>query len=121
MFDALVMTAALALPASGNGEPSWMNPSHSAPSADVNFLRCVIRHESSQSGGPSAENPVSSASGLFQFLDSTWRGVAKWVPSAKGYSRASQAPAAVQWDIALHVVKRGGHSMWRGTHCGYST
>ena len=121
MIDAIIMTAALALPNTDTHEPRWMQPSRSAPSADVSFLRCVIRHESAHSGGPTAHNPRSSAAGLFQFLGSTWRGIAKWVPSAHGYSSASQAPASVQWEVALHAVKNGGHSMWRGTHCGHGT
>ena len=116
MIDALVMTAAMALPT--DGDRNW-SPSRSAPSADVRFLRCVINHESK--GNPKAENPISTASGLFQFLDGTWQGVAKWVPGASKYRHAANAPAAVQWEVALHVVKRGGHHAWKGTHCGYGT
>lgn len=99
------------------------HPSRSAPSADVRFLRCVIAHESG--GDPNAENGGrwggSTASGLFQFLDSTWRGNAKWVPEARKYQRASDAPGWVQWLVALHSVKQGGHSNWAGTSCGYGT
>lgn len=118
MIDALLVAAALALP---SGEPDWMQPSRKAPTADVRFLQCVIRHESRHAGGPNAENPSSTASGLFQFLDGTWRGNAKWVPSARKYARASDAPASVQWEVALHSVARGGHSNWSGTGCGYGT
>ena len=95
------------------------HPSRSAPSADVSFLRCVIAHESG--GRVNAENPHSTASGLFQFLDSTWRGNAKWVPEARKYKRASDAPGWVQWLVALHSVRQGGHRNWAGTGCGYGT
>jgi hypothetical protein len=95
------------------------HPARSAPSTAVQFLRCVIDHESG--GDPKAENPHSSASGLFQFLDSTWRGNARWVDSARGFARASHAPARVQWEVALHSVSKGGHSNWVGTGCGYGT
>ena len=120
MFDAIIMTAALALPNTDTHEPRWMQPSRSAPSADVSFLRCVIRHESATSGGPTARNR-SGAAGLFQFMPGTWRGNAKWVKGASRYRSAADAPASVQWEVALHSVKNGGHSNWRGTHCGYGT
>lgn len=94
-------------------------PSRSAPSAAVQFLRCVIAHESG--GDPRAQNPTSSASGLFQMIDSTWRGNARWVPQARKYARASDAPARVQWLVALHSIRNGGHGNWEGTSCGYGT
>lgn len=94
-------------------------PSRHAPSAAVSFLKCVMAHESH--GNPRAENPRSTASGLFQFLDGTWRHYAKHVPAARKYGHASWAPAAVQWEVALLAVKWGGHRNWKGTHCGYGT
>src|SRR6478735_7470380 len=44
------------------------------------FLTCVRHHESDRTGayphirGYTAQNPGSTASGAYQFLDSTWRG-----------------------------------------------
>ncbi|MGD2059785.1 MAG: transglycosylase SLT domain-containing protein [Acidimicrobiia bacterium] len=40
------------------------------PSAEVDTAMCIIRHESG--GDPAADNPRSSASGLFQILESLW-------------------------------------------------
>jgi hypothetical protein len=121
MIDVMLGAAAEAV-VTQDPRQEWLNPpSRSAPSAAVSFLRCVIRHESIDGGGPNAENPRSTASGLFQFLDGTWQGVAKWVKGAGHYRHAADAPADIQWLVALHVVDRGGHSMWRGTHCGYGT
>src|SRR5690554_2361534 len=37
------------------------------------FLTCVRAAESDRSGGYAAQNPRSTASGAYQFLDSTWR------------------------------------------------
>jgi hypothetical protein len=119
VLDALVMTAALALPNADNRD--WMRPSRSAPSSSVQFLQCVIRHESARSGGPNAENRRSSASGLFQFLDSTFQHYARHVPSARKYKHASHAPASVQWEVALLAVKWHGVGNWKGTHCGRGT
>lgn len=120
MIDALALTAALAL-SSTDRQQDWMNPSGSAPLAAVKFLQCVIRHESAHAGGPDAENPSSTASGLFQFIDGTWQHYAKSVPGAGKYRHASDAPARVQWEVALLAVKWNGHGNWVGTHCGYGT
>lgn len=111
MFDALV---SLALDLERNPHPS-----RSAPSAAVKFLKCVIAHESG--GDPKAENPTSTASGLFQFIDSTWVHYNRKLKGVKQYSHAADAPAAVQWQAALLAVKWGGHGHWKGTSCGYGT
>ena len=114
MIDALLLSAAMHAPASDRTpQPSRKD------SAAVRFLTCVAHHESH--GNPKAENPVSTASGIFQFLDGTWRHYAAHVPSARRFSHAAHAPAAAQWDVALLAVKWGGHGNWRGTHCGYNT
>lgn len=46
---------------------------------------------------PRAENPRSSASGLFQFIDSTWRSVTGLAPPASAYSVSTQVSAF--WDL----------------------
>jgi muramidase (phage lysozyme) len=88
------------------------------------FLSCVAAHESSHS--PWAENPSSTASGKYQFLDSTWRGIARWTRVgghwvAREYGRASDAPAWVQEAVAVHSIRDGGWANWNGTHCGHGT
>lgn len=40
------------------------------PAEEVDTAMCVLRHESG--GDPDADNPRSSATGLFQILDSHW-------------------------------------------------
>ncbi len=78
------------------------------------FLSCVRAHESG--GNYTAQNPRSSASGAYQFLDSTWRNVS--VKSGHpGYSRASHAPWHVQDAVALWLYNNGGRSAWAGTGC----
>lgn len=74
---------------------------------------CIAKYESG--GNPRAENPNSSASGLFQFIDGTWRAIT-------GRSdRAKDAPVSVQI-AAFYKLWNGG----RGAHhwvvapkCGY--
>lgn len=86
------------------------------------FLTCVRRHESDRTGawphigGYTAQNPVSSASGAYQFIDSTWR-TASARAGYGGYSRAKYAPWYVQDAVALHTINNGGRSHWRGTGC----
>lgn len=40
------------------------------PSGEVDTALCIIRHESA--GDPRADNPRSTATGLFQILESLW-------------------------------------------------
>jgi hypothetical protein len=78
------------------------------------FLACVRRHESG--GNYQAQNRSSSASGAYQFLDSTWRTTSARAGLA-GYGRASSAPWYVQDAVALWLYSNGGRSAWNGTGC----
>lgn len=85
------------------------------------FLTCVRHHESDRGAWPhtrgyGAQNPRSSASGAYQFLDSTWRNVSARA-GHPGYARASHAPWYVQDAVALYMVNNGGRSAWNGTGC----
>lgn len=66
---------------------------------------CYVKQRES-GGSYSAQNPTSSASGAWQFLDSTWGGYG-------GYSRAADAPPAVQDERARQLWDGGaGCSHW---------
>lgn len=85
------------------------------------FLTCVRRHESDRGSFPhddgyGAKNPRSSASGAYQFLDSTWRNVSAR-SGHRGYAKANHAPWYVQDAVALWLYNNGGRSAWRGTGC----
>lgn len=80
------------------------------------FLTCVRAAESDRSGGYAAQNPYSSASGAYQFLDSTWRTVSVRA-GYPGYARAVHAPWWVQDAVALWLYQNGGRSAWAGTGC----
>ena len=145
MIEHLVTVVALALPAADN-DREWAvsRPSRSVsaireatriPTRWQRFHDCVVQRESG--GNPTARNPRSSAQGLFQFLDRSWRrGLAYMVADRlrdNGASRA-QAKAVRVWlqgrEIAtwpaqyqrmgfLEVVQRGGSYHWRlaGSAC----
>jgi muramidase (phage lysozyme) len=85
------------------------------------FLVCVRQHESDRGpyphvNGYTAQNPRSTASGAYQFLDSTWRNVAPKVGAGQ-YARAKDAPWWVQDDAALWMINNGWRSAWNGTGC----
>lgn len=103
MIDAVLMAVLMTSPL--HKEADWMQ--------DV--AACIRKHESHHNYD--AENPVSTASGAYQFIDSTWRGNAKWVKGAKQYRRASDAPPHVQDAVFIHSVKNGGLKHWKGTGC----
>ena len=86
-------------------------PAHTPPGG---FLACVRRHESG--GNYQAENPVSTASGAYQFLDSTWRTMSARAGHS-GYGHAASAPPAVQDAVAQYTVNSGWDSAWNGTNC----
>jgi len=70
---------------------------------------CTLRIESG--GNPTAQNPHSSASGLWQFMHDTWAGYG-------GYSEAKYAPPEVQNQRAIEVFAGGaGWGNWKGDGC----
>lgn len=79
-------------------------------------LTCIRRHESDSAGGYAAQNPRSSASGAYQFIDSTWRSASARA-GHPGYARAKYAPWYVQDAVALYTINHGGRSHWRGSGC----
>ena len=86
-------------------------PEHTPPGG---FLACVRRHESG--GNYRAENPVSTASGAYQFLDSTWQTMSARA-GHRGWGHAASAPPAVQDAVAQYTVNSGWSSAWNGTGC----
>ena len=73
------------------------------PAGEVDTAMCVIRHESN--GEPDADNPRSSARGLFQVLGSLW------APHF-GISRAELYDPATNVRIARRIWDEQGWSAW---------
>lgn len=97
----------------------WLQAVHDNQQAIHNnpFLACVRNHESATAGLYAAENPTSTASGAYQFLDSTWRVVSAQA-GHPGYARAIYAPWYVQDAVAYDLaIVRGQRFHWDGTGC----
>jgi hypothetical protein len=110
------------------------------PRSIVSFARCVLERESGgtldrRQSGVAARNPSSSASGRWQFLDTSWRrGLSFMVrdrlvrfgmPKAQARevrlylgSRPISTWHGYWQDIGfLEVVERGGRHHWNGPGC----
>lgn len=84
-------------------------PRHVAPGG---IAACIRKYESGDDY--TAQNPSSTASGAYQFLDSTWQGVTGLPGRAMNYPPATQDAAfwklwnngrgASQWVTAFHCV-----------------
>lgn len=100
-------------------ERQWLEAVHAEQMRIHNhpFLVCVRNHESATAGLYAAQNPTSSASGAYQFIDGTWRTVASRAGHG-GYARAVYAPANVQDAVAYDTaIVRGERYHWNGTGC----
>jgi hypothetical protein len=91
--------------------------------ASVSYMRCIIDHESGW--GVHADNPTSTAYGLFQFLESTWEGTPgvalgvraqyrqqatmPWLDIRSTASRGSARPAIL---VAAWLMRNGPSSHW---------
>lgn len=64
--------------------------------------------ECESGGDPRAQNPSSSASGLFQFIDSTWRGLG-------GSGSAKDASVDEQYRMAEKLYAQSGTSPWNAS------
>ena len=78
------------------------------------FMRCVSNRESH--GNYKAENPTSTASGRWQFIDASWVAYSK-MAGHPGWSHAADAPPAVQDAVALWVMVNKGRYPWKGKGC----
>jgi hypothetical protein len=128
MLETLILTAAMAAtPAVADMSlhtvipNKWHDSGHAiwqtAPTWMRDFGSCVRNHESHHNY--TAQNRISTASGAYQMLAAVWQGNAKWVPAAKQYKKARNAPPAVQDAVFIHSLKHGGADNWNGTHCGH--
>ena len=72
--------------------------------ADVEKILAAIRTKES-GGNYAAQNPVSTASGAYQFIDSTWRSLTSTYGIGTEYPKAKLAPPEIQDAVAAKYVK----------------
>lgn len=78
----------------------------SADVTDKGIRRILSALKSKESGGDySAKNPKSSASGGYQFIDSTWRSLSSKYGIGTEYETAKEAPTEVQDIVAAKYVQ----------------
>lgn len=82
------------------------------PADQVAKACAVMGCETGYTYSPTEENPSSSASGLFQFLDGTWQSARQYVEGASQYARASHAPAETQIAVGAAWWSRTSWSQW---------
>ena len=73
---------------------------------------CVAHRESWSAGLWSAENPVSTASGAFQYVDGTWQAWTDRAGVGQQYQHASDAPPRVQVAVFVYTWAHGGRRAW---------
>lgn len=81
------------------------------------FAICVAKHESWHAGLWDAENPISSASGAFQFIDQTWQVMARRAGVRHVPRHASDASARKQARVMAYAVRTHQRFHWHGTYC----
>jgi len=86
------------------------------PANEVDRALCIMDHESR--GNPNADNPKSSAAGLFQFLTKTWNGVPLSV-SGGSYESGQVYQAEPNIRSAAWLQARGsGWNQWSPYNAG---
>lgn len=74
-------------------------------SQEVNNALATIRHRESR-GDYTAQAKGSSASGAYQFIDSTWQAATRQAGIGTQYQRAKDAPPEIQDRVAAHQVEQ---------------
>lgn len=86
-------------------EPEYIEPDYSSGACGGDLPPCYVMMRES-GGDPTAQNPTSTASGKWQFLDSTWQ-------NYSGYAKARYAPEWVQDEKARQLWAGGaGCAHW---------
>src|SRR5262245_28261090 len=88
-----------------DAKPSPVGGPRTATAEEARLLDEIKRRESSNNYA--AKNRGSTASGAYQFINSTWR-MASHETGAPYYATAAQAPAEVQDQNALHMLRKYG-------------
>jgi hypothetical protein len=95
----------------GSGVEQWRGLVEAYfPGDQVGIALCIMAAESG--GNPSAENPRSSAAGLFQFLKSTWDSMVPSDVTGGSYSSGQVFNAEANIRAAAWLSQNVGWSQW---------
>ena len=75
---------------------------------NISFANCLIINESNWN--PKAQNPISTAGGLFQFIDSTWLSTIKRMN--KDWSLDDKYDAYKNIEAGLWLLSKDGYKHW---------
>ena len=95
-------------------------PAPVLPDPVASIMACIRAHESDTAGGYRAENPISTASGAYQYVDGTWRDLLREMGS-RGPRHASDASPALQDAVTRYALTHGHAKAWNGTGCPTTT
>ena len=95
----------------GSGVEQWRGLVEAYfPAGEVGIALCIMAAESG--GNPNAENPRSSAAGLFQFLKSTWDSMVPGDVTGGSYSSGQVFNAEANIRAAAWLSQNVGWSQW---------
>lgn len=103
MMDALIFAAAVAAgPTTAGTATSAVVAAARIPTRWQTFAECVVKRESG--GRRDAQNPTSSAQGLYQFLDRPWRHGLAYMATARMREAGMSKAAAKSLRIKLQAT-----------------
>jgi hypothetical protein len=73
--------------------------------SNVDKILATIKARESSGGDYTAQNPTTSASGAYQFVDETWQGLTKKYGIGTEYTKAKLAPKDIQDAVAAKYVQ----------------
>jgi hypothetical protein len=73
--------------------------------SEVDQILQTIKNRESSGGNYTAQNPVSTASGAYQFVDGTWKGLTKKYGMGQEFGKAKLAPKEIQDAVAKRYVE----------------
>ena len=101
-----------------SADPLMAMSGEAAPEPDMSALSSVVKHFESNGGDYNAQNPTSSASGAYGFIDSTWKQYANAAGvDTTQYPTAKSAPPEVQDAVFSTAVRQNGLKDWTCPGC----
>lgn len=108
------LASLVAVPVGPGGSFTGAGASLSSAVGGGGAMQWIIAHESG--GNPRAQNPTSSASGLFQMIDGTWKAYGGSTAHAKDASVAEQQAVASRYVASRYGSWENAQRFWAAHH-----